>query len=90
VTGVPVVSVVNVTSAVQFTGSLTESTPEAWTVVSLVYQPFVPGVPAVTARVALGAVLSILITMGAALAAKPAAFVHEPFTVVPGVSAVNN
>src|SRR6266567_4227412 len=58
--GALVVSVVWDWSAVQVVGLLTVSLPEVCTVTSLVYQPFVPGVPAVTDRAAVGGVLSNL------------------------------
>ena len=45
---------------VQVTGPLTESAPLVATVTSLVYQPFVPAVPAVTVSIADGSVRSIL------------------------------
>ena len=43
-------------SAVQMVGLLSVSLPDVCTVTSLVYQPFEPSVPAVTARIAVGGV----------------------------------
>src|SRR4051794_35575180 len=63
----PLVSVVCDWSAVQETGVLTESAPEVCTVTLLVYQPFAPGVPPVTERVAVGALASYLIVADADL-----------------------
>src|SRR5688572_32516945 len=54
----PVVSVVCDWSAVHVTGLEIESVPSVSTVTSLVYQPFDPSVPAVTASAAVGPVLS--------------------------------
>ena len=72
----------------QVTGPLIVSAPLGWTVTSLVYQPFVPGVPAVTVRSAVGPVLSSLIVSGAAFVVSPASLVQEPLKVWPAVSAV--
>ena len=47
----------------QTVGLLTVSVPEVLTVTSLVYQPFAPGVPAVTASAAVGGVLSSTATV---------------------------
>ena len=63
---VPAVSVVWNWSAEQMAGPLIESLPLVETVTSLVYQPPRPRVPAVTAREALGPVLSSLTVIGEA------------------------
>jgi hypothetical protein len=77
----PVVSVAWNWSAVQFNGVLTSSMPDVWTVTSVVYQPFVPDVPAVTAKAtAVGGVESNLNPNGASLLELPASSVQCPFT----------
>src|SRR5215467_2738490 len=63
-----------------------ESAPEAWTVTSLVNQPLVPGVPAVTDSVADGAVLSSFTMRAGACVVRPASFVHDPCRSLPVVS----
>ena len=63
------------------------SAPLVWIVTSLVYQPLMPAVPAMIARVAVGAVLSILIVTEAELE-RPALFVAEQVRVEPAVSEV--
>src|SRR5687767_15186710 len=76
-TGVPEVSVVNVCVAEQTTPPLTASLPEASMVTSSVYQPLLPGVPLVTARLADGPVLSTLTVTASVGVDKPAALVQE-------------
>ena len=63
---------------VQVTGPLIVSVPLVATVTLLVYQPFAPAVPAVTASTADGPVLSSLTVNGAALELKPALLVQDP------------
>jgi hypothetical protein len=65
------------------------SAPEVSTVTLEVYQPLLPGVPAVTSNCAVGAVWSILMLSGAAFVVRPAALVHEPLTIVWVVSSVS-
>src|SRR6266487_3032642 len=74
----PAVSVVWNWSAVQLTGLLMLSAPVVLIVTSLTYQPLSLSVPAVTASVALGPVLSSLTVNGAASVESPALLVHEP------------
>ena len=71
-------------------GLLIESVPDVETVTSVVYQPFKPAVPAVTAKAAVGPLLSSLTVNEAALVVKPASFIHEPLKTAPVVSAVWN
>ena len=61
--------------------------PLVWSVTSLVYHPLVPSAPAITARVAVGLVLSIL-TVTELEAESPALFIAEHVRVVPVVSVV--
>src|SRR5437764_1210079 len=84
---VPAVSAVCDWSAVHVTGLLMLSVPVVLTVTLLMYQPFVPAVPAVTARAAEGAVLSSLMVSGGALVVTPP-LTQEPLKVVPVVSVV--
>src|SRR5262245_4053913 len=84
----PAVSAVGTWAAVQATGPLIESAPVVVIVTSLVYQSLSPGVPAVTASVAVGGVLSSLTVRGAASPVSPAALVQEPLNTAPAVSTV--
>src|SRR6266487_289866 len=86
----PAVSVVWNWSAMQLTGLLMLSVPLVLTVTSLTYQPLMPSVPAVTASVALGPVLSSLTVSGAALVLRPASLVQEPLKIAPVASVVWN
>src|SRR5581483_7817551 len=52
----------------------------------LVYQPWAPSVPVLTARPALGGVWSTFTVSGAAFPTSPALSVHEPLKTVPAVS----
>ena len=71
----------------QTVGLLTVSVPEVLTVTSLVYQPFAPGVPAVTASAAVGGVLSnIKDELATGALGLPALSVQIPFTDVFAVS----
>src|SRR5258705_2794746 len=62
------------------------SVPAVFTVISLLFQPFEPAVPAVTASITSGAVLSSLMLSAVALVLNPASLVQDPFTAVPVVS----
>ena len=73
---VPVVSVVWNWFAIQVTEPLMVSVPLVWMVTSLVYHPLLPSVPAITASVAVGPVLSILMVTEDELE-RPALFVAE-------------
>src|SRR5262245_15434660 len=64
------------------------SLPVVEMVTSLMYQPFDPGVPALTARPAEGPVLSTFTVRGSASVARPAALVQEPLKTAPAVSSV--
>ena len=70
------------------TGLLIESVPVVLIVTSVVYQPLSPSVPAVTASVAVGGVLSSLTVSGAAFVVRPALLVQEPLKTAPAVSVV--
>src|SRR3954471_15396798 len=86
----PLVSAVWYWSDVQCTLPLTGSEPDVWTVTSLVYQPFAPSVPAVTAIAADGPDLSNLTVTGAAFVASPAWLTHIAPKAWPVVSSLWN
>src|SRR5438067_1806191 len=87
---VPAVSAAWSWLAVQVVGLLTLSVPVVLIVTSLVYQPFAPAVPAVTARLAEGPVLSIFRDKAVAFVVRPASLVQEPFagTAEPSVEMI--
>ena len=72
----------------QLTGPLIVSLPEACTVTSLMYQPCAPSVPALTARLAVGPVLSNLTVREAFAPVFPALSVQWPVNSWPDVSVV--
>jgi hypothetical protein len=80
----PAVGVVRLWVGVQLTGPLIESVPTVSTVTSLTYQPFSPGVPELTCRVAVGAVASRL--MVTELEIVPPELVAVQVKVTPRVS----
>ena len=62
----------------QTTGLLTVSVPLVDMVTSVTYQPLLPSVPAVTAKLAEGGLISRLIVRVGAFVVRPAAFVQLP------------